>query len=80
MKEYAHGLGRSKSAAEHQANTPDNGRRAIVAPPGANGLDARRLLERLESALLGLRPDEAVGLTAVYLTSGADRAPPQRRV
>jgi len=62
-------------AAEHQANTPDNGRRAIVAPPGANGLDARRLLERLESALLGLRPDEAVGLTAVYLKSGADRAP-----
>src|SRR5207248_5244452 len=56
-------------AAEHQANTPDNGRRAIVAPPGANGLDARRLLDRLESALLGLRPDEAVGLTAVYLKS-----------
>jgi len=62
-------------AAEHQANTPDNGRRAIVTPPGADGLDARRLLERLEAALLALRPDEAVGLTAVYLKSGAERAP-----
>ena len=61
-------------AAEHQANTPDNGRRAIVTPPGADALDARRLLERLESALLALRPEEAVGLTAVYLKSGADRA------
>src|SRR5438093_557050 len=61
-------------AAEHQANTPDNGRRAIVAPPGADALDARRLLDRLESALLALRAEEAVGLTAAYLKSGGDRA------
>ena len=60
-------------AAEHQANTPDNGRRAIVSPPGADALDARRRLERLEAALLALRVDEAVGLTASHLKSGADR-------
>jgi hypothetical protein len=60
-------------AAEHQANTPDNGRRAIVTPPGAEALSARALLERLETALLALRPDEAVGLTAAYLKSGAER-------
>jgi hypothetical protein len=61
-------------AAEHQANTPDNGRRAIVTPPGADSLGPDALLERLEAALLALRPDEAVGLTAAYLKCGADRA------
>jgi hypothetical protein len=62
-------------AAEHQANTPDNGRRAITPPPGAESLGALQLLERLETALLALRPDESVALTATYLKSGADRAP-----
>src|SRR6184192_4439047 len=62
-------------AAEHQANTPDNGPRTIAPPPGAEKLGAGQLLTRLEEALLALRPDEAVGLTAVYLKSGADRAP-----
>jgi hypothetical protein len=62
-------------AAEHQANTPDNGRRAIAPPRGAESLGPRALLEQLESALLALRPDESVGLTAAYLKSGADRAP-----
>jgi hypothetical protein len=62
-------------AAEHQANTPDNGRRAIVTPPGADALGTRALLERLEAALLALRPDESVALTAAYLKAGADRAP-----
>jgi len=62
-------------AAEHQANTPDNGRRAITAPPGTDALSGSALLERLETALLALRPHEAVGLTAAYLKSGADRAP-----
>ncbi len=61
-------------AAEHQANTPDNGRRAIVPPPGSDSLGARQLLEQLERALLALRTDEAVGLSAAYLKSGADRA------
>ena len=62
-------------AAEHQANTPDNGRRAIVIPAVAASVGPRVLLERLEDALLGLRTDEAVGVTAGYLKSGADRAP-----
>jgi hypothetical protein len=61
-------------AADHQANTPDNGRRAITAPPGAESLSPRQLLERLDEALLALRTDEAVGLTAAYLKGGADRA------
>src|SRR5437016_4244224 len=62
-------------ATEHQANTPDNGRRAITPPPGAESLGARPLLERLEATLLALRPDEAVALTATYLKAGFDRAP-----
>jgi hypothetical protein len=61
-------------ASEHQANTPDNGRRTIAPPPGAGSLSSAQLLERLETALLALRPDEAVDLTAAYLASGADRA------
>src|SRR6267142_6332410 len=43
-------------AAEHQANTPDNGRRTIAPPPGAEKLGAGQLLTRLEEALLALRP------------------------
>ena len=62
-------------AADHQANTPDNGRRAITPPPGAESLSPGRLLERLEATILALRPDEAVGLTATYLKAGFDRAP-----
>jgi hypothetical protein len=62
-------------AAEHQANTPDNGRRAITPPPEAKSLGARALLARLEAALLALRPDEGVALTAAYLASGFDRGP-----
>ena len=59
----------------HQADTPDNGRRAIVPPPGAASLSSRQLLEQLDQMLLALRADEAVGLTAAYLTSGFERAP-----
>ena len=62
-------------AAEHQANTPDNGRRAITPPPEARSLGARPLLERLETTLLALRPDEGVALTAGYLAAGFDRGP-----
>jgi hypothetical protein len=62
-------------AAEHQANTPDNGRRAIAVPAGADAWSARALLERLEAALLALRPDDAVALTAAYLKGGFDRTP-----
>jgi hypothetical protein len=61
-------------AAEHQANTPDNGRRAITPPAEAKSLGAGALLERLEAALLALKPAEAVDLTAAYLAAGHDRA------
>lgn len=59
--------------AEHQANTPDNGRRAIATPPGVGSLSAGQLLQRLDGALLALRADEAVDLTAAYLKAGFDR-------
>src|SRR5438445_6414731 len=62
-------------AAEHLRDTPDNGRRAIKPPPGAEAWPASQLLERLQTALLALRPDESVALTATYLRSGADRVP-----
>ena len=62
-------------AADHVANTPDNGRRALTVPPGAESASAGQLLNRLGSALLALRTDEAVDLTAVYLKAGFDRAP-----
>ena len=58
----------------HQADTPDNGRRSIVPPPGAASLSSRQLLVQLEEMLLALRADEAVGLTAAYLTAGFERA------
>jgi hypothetical protein len=60
-------------AAEHQANTPDNGRRTITPPREAAALSARALLARLEESLLALRADEAVDLTAAYLRAGFDR-------
>ncbi len=62
-------------AAEHQANTPDNGPRAITPPPGAEALSSGQMLARLDETLLALRADEAVGLTAAYLKGGFDRAP-----
>jgi hypothetical protein len=62
-------------AAQHQRDTPDNGPRACTPPPGAEALSQRALLGRLEEALLALRADEAVALTAVHARSGFDRAP-----
>jgi hypothetical protein len=63
-------------AAEHQRDTPNNfGRRTLTPLPGAAAWSSRQLLERLEEALLALRADEAVALTATYLGGGHDRAP-----
>jgi hypothetical protein len=62
-------------AAEHQRDTADNGPRTITPPTGAQAWPSARMLTELERALLALRPDEAVDLTAAYLASGADRAP-----
>jgi len=61
-------------AADHVASTPDNGRRSVAPPPGAEALPAPALLARLEETLLALRADEAVALTAVYCRAGWDRA------
>jgi hypothetical protein len=61
--------------AEHQANTPGNGRRTIAPPVGSESWSASRILETLDQALLALRPEEAVDLTAAYLKGGFDRAP-----
>jgi hypothetical protein len=59
----------------HQADTPGNGRRALTTPAGAEALPAPALLKRLLDALVMLRADEAVDLTAVYLKAAFDRAP-----
>ena len=59
----------------HQADTPGNGRRALTTPAGADRLPAAALLKRLLDALVTLRADEAVDLTAVYLKAGFDRTP-----
>jgi hypothetical protein len=61
-------------AADHQASTPDNGRRAISPPPGVAALSSRQLLDRLDGSLLALQVDETVALTAAYLGAGFDRA------
>ncbi|HEY7365357.1 MAG TPA: hypothetical protein VIE37_14725 [Methylomirabilota bacterium] len=61
--------------AEHQANTPGNGRRTIAPPAGSESWSAPRILEALDQALVALRPEEAVDLTAAYLKGGFDRAP-----
>jgi hypothetical protein len=63
-------------AAEHQRDTPNNfGRRTLTPPPGAAKWPAAQLLKTLEEALLALKADEAVALTATYLGAGHDRAP-----
>jgi len=63
-------------AAEHQRDTPNNfGRRTLTPPPGASGWSPPQLLGKLEAALLALKADEAVALTATYLAGGHDRAP-----
>jgi hypothetical protein len=62
-------------AAEHIRDTPDNGLRTIAPPAGAGGWPPAQLLARLTAALLGLRADEAVDLTAAYLHAGFERGP-----
>jgi len=60
---------------EHQANTPGNGRRAIAPPAGSDAWSSRQILQKLEAALLALRAEESVDLTAAYLKGGYDRGP-----
>src|SRR5438477_1187467 len=60
---------------EHQGNTPGNGRRAIAPPAGSDAWSSRQILQKLEAALLALRAEESVDLTAAYLKGGYDRGP-----
>src|SRR5262249_14129681 len=60
---------------EPQANPPGTGRRPIAPPIGSEAWSARQILEKLEAALLALRADESVDLTAAYLKGGYDRTP-----
>jgi hypothetical protein len=62
-------------AAEHIRDTPDNGTRTITPPAGSAAWPQAQLLKRLDEALLALRADEAVDLTAAFLKTGAERAP-----
>jgi hypothetical protein len=62
-------------AAEHQRDTADNGPRTITPPAGSAAWPPGQLLARLDEALLALRADEAVDLTAAYLKAGFDRGP-----
>jgi hypothetical protein len=61
-------------AAHHQKHTPDNHPVKVTPPKGSDALTGAQLLERLDDALDGLRPFEAMDWTAAYLGSGADRA------
>jgi hypothetical protein len=61
-------------AAHHQKHTPDNNPVKVEPPKGSDALTAPQLLQRLDNALDGLRPFEAMDWTAAYLRSGADRA------
>jgi hypothetical protein len=61
-------------AAEHIRDTPDNGVRTITPSAGSAAWPQGQLLKRLDAALLALRPDEAVDLTAAYLQTGFERA------
>jgi hypothetical protein len=54
---------------------PGNGPRDIRAPRGASGWSQGQLLEKLDDAIIGLRPDDAVALTQAYLKTQYDHQP-----
>ena len=54
---------------------PGNGPRPIKSPRGASGWSQGQLLEKLDEAMIALRPDDALGLTQAYLKSGYDTTP-----
>ena len=60
-------------AAHHQKHTPGNHAVKVEPPRGSDALTPAELLRRLDGALDGLRPFEAMDWTAAYLRSGADR-------
>jgi hypothetical protein len=54
---------------------PGNGPRRIRAPRGVSGWSQAQILEKLDDAMVSLRPDDAVGLTQAYLKHGYDTRP-----
>ncbi|MCC7368523.1 MAG: hypothetical protein IT306_08875 [Chloroflexi bacterium] len=54
---------------------PGNGPKAFTAPRGASGWSQGQLLEKVDQAIVALKPDEAVGLTQAYLKAGHDTQP-----
>jgi len=54
---------------------PGNGPRTVKPPRGASRWSQGKLLEQLDDAMTGLRPDEAVGLVHAYLKAEYDRQP-----
>jgi hypothetical protein len=62
-------------AAHHQRAEPGNGGQSFRAPRGASGLSQAQLLARLDEAIIALRAEESVALTAAYLRNGYDRQP-----
>lgn len=60
-------------AAHHQRDTPGNARATVRRAGSGAKLPERQLLAHLEEAILALRADEAVQLTADALVDGVDR-------
>jgi len=58
-------------AAHNQAADPKNGKRAVRRARGIDGWDQRRLLDRLDRALLARNTDESLALVAAYGEAGA---------
>jgi hypothetical protein len=54
---------------------PGNGRRTFRAPRGASAWSERQLLQKVDDAIVALRPDDAVALTQAYLRAGYDAGP-----
>ena len=54
---------------------PGNGPRTFKAPRGASGWSQGQLLEKLDEAIVGLRPDDAISLTQAYLKTEYDQQP-----
>jgi hypothetical protein len=52
---------------------PGNGPRHIKPPRAANGWSQGQLLEKLDEAIVGLRPDDAVALVQAYLKAEHDQ-------
>jgi hypothetical protein len=61
-------------AAHNQAADPKNGRLPIRRARGTDGWDQRRVLDRLDRALLARNTDDSLALVAAYVHSSCDQA------